>query len=253
MYHGLVDGAAKVERPGTDAKYWIRAEQFREHLEEIVQLGRQVVPLEDAWYGARGAAEDHVVLTFDDGLASDYELAYPLLSKLGLRATFFVNTGNVGKEGYVSWKNIAQMQRGGMSFQSHSHDHVDLSRLSWGTLESQLTISKLILEARLGCPVDFLSVPYGLVNKRVVEAALRAGYGALCNSLSWPARPHAREVNRVAVYGSTTSRDLRKLVERNVLCYAARAARTSLLYLPKRLLLHFWPNRLGVRVLEANT
>ena len=38
---------------------------------------------------------DWRMLTFDDGLISDYELAFPLLKVNGLRVTFFVPIGNM--------------------------------------------------------------------------------------------------------------------------------------------------------------
>ena len=42
------------------------------------------------------------VLTFDDGLSSDYEIAFPNLVAKGLTGTFFVTVGNVGSSMYVT-------------------------------------------------------------------------------------------------------------------------------------------------------
>jgi peptidoglycan/xylan/chitin deacetylase (PgdA/CDA1 family) len=55
--------------------------QFR-----VVSLGRMVEELENPLANADGM----VALTFDDGLRSNVEVAYPLLHKLGLPATFFI-------------------------------------------------------------------------------------------------------------------------------------------------------------------
>jgi peptidoglycan/xylan/chitin deacetylase (PgdA/CDA1 family) len=75
MYHGTPRAeAAALER------------QLR-----IVSLAFPVVPLEEL--SARKSARPRVALTFDDGLRNNVEVAYPVLRKLGLTATFYVCPG----------------------------------------------------------------------------------------------------------------------------------------------------------------
>ncbi len=250
VYHGLIN-SEDIEAPSRERKYWILEKRFREHLNQIRRGGFRVRRLGELWNGGRGtpstACRDRwraptVVLTFDDGLASHYQVAYPALLEADVRADFFVNTATVGGRRFLSWGQVAEMQRAGMSFQSHSHDHVYLTWLPVGTLERQLRDSKCRLEDRLGHSVDFLSVPYGDLNDRVLEVARQVGYQAVCNSRSWPARPCARTVNRVVVYRHTTPHDFLQLLVGDPVCYAARAARETFMYFPKRLLLRFWPS-----------
>src|SRR5438094_491664 len=52
-------------------------------------------------------AETVVSLTFDDGIATQYNLAGPLLASHGMHGTFFINSGNVGTDPYfMSWSDI---------------------------------------------------------------------------------------------------------------------------------------------------
>jgi peptidoglycan/xylan/chitin deacetylase (PgdA/CDA1 family) len=54
-------------------------------------------------------------LTFDDGAASDYEVTFPILCELGLRATFFVvPTQRWTRRGYVTWAQLREMVAVGM-------------------------------------------------------------------------------------------------------------------------------------------
>ena len=55
--------------------------------------------------------------TFDDGRATDYEVAFPLLLAAGVRAEFFVNTATIERAGHLTWSQIMEMHRAGMSFQ----------------------------------------------------------------------------------------------------------------------------------------
>jgi peptidoglycan/xylan/chitin deacetylase (PgdA/CDA1 family) len=51
----------------------------------------------------------HVLITFDDGYRDNYELAFPLLKKHGLTATFFICTGLVDRSKRAWWDDIAYM------------------------------------------------------------------------------------------------------------------------------------------------
>lgn len=243
VYHGLARSDA-IDASSRERKYWLRRGLFREHLEQIRSRGCQVRRLGEFWNEdtATPWRASTAVLTFDDGLASAYEIAYPLLLEAEVRADFFVNTATIGRPGFLSWAQIGEMQRAGMSFQSHSHDHVYLAWLAEGALEQQLRRSKRMLEDRLGHPVDFLSAPYGEVNSQVVRVSRQEGYKAVCSSWSWPAWPGSRVVSRVGIDRHTTPRDFRRLLTGSPLAYVLRVGRGCLIYVPKRLVLRFRPS-----------
>jgi len=251
MYHVLT---APTEPLGPDggAKYRLPAAVFREHLALIKSKGFRPAVLSslsgpDSSTDARPA----VGLTFDDGHVSNYTLAYPALAEAAARGDFFVNTATVGRPGFLTWPQIAEMQRAGLSFQSHSHDHVVLVRLPAAALERQLRDSKRLLEDRLGAPVEFLAAPYGLLDRSVVRAAREAGYRAVCTSWSWPARPGARTMGRIAVHQAMTARDFSQLLRGRPAILVRRMGRALLAHIPKRILLRVRPSWLGVQILET--
>ncbi len=49
----------------------------------------------------------HVQITFDDGYRDNHDLAFPVLSDLGLSATFFVCTGFIDQGGVPWWDELA--------------------------------------------------------------------------------------------------------------------------------------------------
>ena len=239
LYHGLttlVAGSAQ----GRQGKYWIGAPQFRDHIRRILKGGYRIKLLGDVWAAPEAAdGQPPVVITFDDGWASDFAVAFPLLLQAGVRAEFFLNTATVGTEGYLSWPQIAEMHRLGMSFQSHSHDHAHLLRLSTPPLTQQLRVSKRIIEDRLGERVDFLSAPFGLLSQRIVEVAQAEGYRAVCTSWAWPTRPQIRVIHRIPVCRETTLSDFDRLLTGNLGWYLRQLGWSSVKYGPRRLLR--WP------------
>ena len=199
-YHGLAESAPK--EVSLEARpYWLSPTEFRSQLAHIREKGFQVVLMGDLKDRVVDPVSKlpAVVLTFDDGLVSDYEIAFPLLAEFDQRAVFFLNTATIGKAGYLEWSKIAEMQRNGMSFQSHSHRHVDLTVLPNLTLEAELTESKQRLEDRLGSRVDFLAAPHGVLDRRVVHRALAVGYRGVCSTRCWPARPGSAILTRVTL------------------------------------------------------
>ena len=218
------------------ANHWIAPVSLARHLVSIRESGHRIVRLYDAWTRRQGerAAGPPVVLTFDDGRAADYEVVFPLLLAAGVRADFFINTARVGRPGYLTWGRIAEMDRAGMSFQSHSHDHVALPTLSARLLRNELRTSKRLIEDFLGRGVDFLAAPHGLIDRRVADAAQEAGYQAVCVSRGWPARPGDAVVNRITVLRDTTGAQFDAILARRPQAYLPAIARALLTRLQHR-------------------
>lgn len=81
----------------------VSPETFRMHLEALRDNGYTPVSVAElAAYVYRGAElpEKPVCITMDDGYASNYELAYPLLREFGMKATIFAIGVSVGHEKY---------------------------------------------------------------------------------------------------------------------------------------------------------
>lgn len=247
MYHGI--GSPRTGLiPKAERKYWIEESQFAAQLETIRSRECQVGLLRDLWWvRSLPGSFSPVAITFDDGHASDYSVALPLLLEFSFRADFFINTANVDSPGFLTWKQIGEMHKAGMSIQSHGHEHVDLSQLSPDALSRQLARSKSLIEDQLGCAVEFLSVPYGLVSSRIVDQALSEGYRAVCTSRPWPARMGEVEISRMAIHRQMSSRRFGSLLAGEIWPYAAASFRQALLYLPKQLLLRLNPAALTVR------
>jgi peptidoglycan/xylan/chitin deacetylase (PgdA/CDA1 family) len=250
LYHEILDGSEFTSRP-SNQKYTVTSRQLTEQLMQIKNGCYRVYSVRDIAESVDCIGHDRLVgITFDDGCSSDYEKAFPLLLNAGIRADFFLNTANIGKPGYLNWRQVREMQKSGMAFHSHGHSHVVLSTLDRVAVEYELETSRKILEDKLGCSVDFFAAPYGLLNRRVIREAFRLGYRGVCNSRQWTARVGSRCINRVAVLRQTSPGKFHRLLRCHPLPYVIRSLRSAIIYVPKQLLLRIQPGQLGVQVLE---
>jgi peptidoglycan/xylan/chitin deacetylase (PgdA/CDA1 family) len=200
-YHGLVD---KVRYPGTQ----ITPAAFEAQMKELKDRGITVIGMQDllAWKrGEKNIPPRCAVITFDDGMKSQYEVAWPIMKKLGYTFTMFIYTEGVrgglfGGGEAITWEQLADMRDNGIDIQAHSATHQDLreghpvtvrqpdgkkerKKLSGPEyeqfLQNELVGCKQLLEQRLGIKVNCFAVPYGFYNEHVKEIARNAGYDAM--------------------------------------------------------------------------
>jgi peptidoglycan/xylan/chitin deacetylase (PgdA/CDA1 family) len=153
----------------------------------VVPLQEGVGRLDRAGRLPRGTA----ALTFDDGFSSLYDHAVPVLARYRLPATVFLVAQTLTPSGQrVDWvdtpprdelstlslEQVREMQEMGVSFESHSYSHADLTRLTFDECVRDLRESRELLETLLGGPVRLLAYPRGRHNEAVRSAARRAGY-----------------------------------------------------------------------------
>ncbi len=152
---------------------------------EYAASGWRVIPLADLvdWLQGKGPLpQGAVCLTFDDGTEDTYRYAFPVLQRLGLPATVFMITDNIGKPGSLNLHQMQEMHRGRITFGSHTDRHAYLPGLSLEACRKELQISKEKLESLLGQPVDLLSYPGGGYTAPVMELAAHLGYRAACTT-----------------------------------------------------------------------
>lgn len=147
MYHGLGDAAGR---------YTVTEDMFQEHCRLL-------------------AGRDDVVVTFDDGHASQMRAA-TFLEEHGLTATFFVSTADLNKPGFLTSDQVLELFRRGHRIGAHGHTHRFLTGCRRGLLEEELVRPREILTGLLNDTPTELSFPGGRFNGQVLQAAAEAGY-----------------------------------------------------------------------------
>ncbi len=106
--------------------------------------------------------EKKILLTVDDAFQSFYDNAWPYLKKNKIPFVLFVSTEPVGKNGYMNWdqiKEIEQSEFGVIGHHSHSHDY--LIDKSEKVFLNDIKTSNLIFKEKLGYVPTLFSYPFG--------------------------------------------------------------------------------------------
>ena len=78
----------------------------------------------------------------------------------------------------LTWEQIREMQESGIEFGSHACSHRILPQLTRDEIYRELSVSRSIMEQKLGRTVDLLAYPNGSYDDRVISVARDAGYRA---------------------------------------------------------------------------
>lgn len=166
--------------------YTITEEEFAEHVQFLRDEHYRVVSIVDYYKSLLDVNHrlpgKSVLITFDDGHRSAYDVALPILKDYSCTATFFVTTDWIGKPEYMNKEQLKTMELEGMSVESHCKTHSFLNKLEPDQVFYELSDSKATLDSMLAKPVRFVSFPGGRYNKMVMECARKAGYDALFSS-----------------------------------------------------------------------
>jgi len=149
----------------------VSPDTFRKHIRFIKSKGLKILPPDDFFESTSG-----ILITFDDGFLELYKYAFPILKEEGVTALIFVVSGYAGKRNYwditlgksfthLSWDNIREMHKYGITIGSHSHLHPDYSRISGGLVERDLRESYDRISEEIGERVEYFSYPFGRAKK----------------------------------------------------------------------------------------
>lgn|GEM_PF-783266 len=157
--------------------YVLHIAKFQEHMKWLYQNDYSTLLIDDLF--TDNMLEKSVVLTFDDGHISNYQLAFAVLKEFNFIATFFMVPMFIGKKDYLAKEQILEMHEHGMKFGSHSLTHPYILSLSREEMIREVRKSKAKIQSILNNEIKHFSVPYGFYNKYLIQCLKQAGYKTL--------------------------------------------------------------------------
>lgn len=177
LYHDFVTEISAND--SNDFSYINTPQSFEENIKVLLENGYTTISMQelnDAYNGKIDLPEKPILIHFDDGYYSNYELVYPILKKYNIKASMYIVTDFVGKEidgvKYLGWDECLEMQNSGLvEIYSHSKRHVFYDRLPVKSVCSDVLKSYKIIEKNLGKKSFKVFVyPYGAYTKKSVFA-----------------------------------------------------------------------------------
>lgn len=171
-FHGISSpGVQGANRDSFAARYVVTRRMF-EDIAAAVPAGAvsSIAALHEDQAGTS------VAITFDDGLASDYEHAFPVLAGSRLVATFYVTASNIGKKGFCSAAQLRKMSEAGMEIGSHGVNHEYLTAMSVAQARTEIIDSRKYIEDIVGAEVRSFAAVGGHYRKWMLNTARSAGY-----------------------------------------------------------------------------
>ncbi len=237
-----------------DSELWTTsASEFERQMEFLKESGYHAVTLDELheWQsGWRELPGKPIVITFDDGDESVYDLALPILARMGFRATLFVVTSRVGTHWNevrcLDWTRLKELEDSGVfRIESHTDDMhfkvnadgamrpVFVAASSHGfemegstdwerAVRADLARSRDAIESHVGRAPSFLAWPYGAATQELDRIATEEGFLRTC---SLRARPNPRasrgvggrsapiEISRYTITARTSLRIFRSMLD----------------------------------------
>jgi len=155
MYHRFNEN----KYPSTN----IQMEVFYEHIKLIKDSNYKFLELNNFIKNFdKPKKQKKILITIDDGFISFYENAWPFLKKNKIPFILFVSTEPIGKNGYMTWDQIKEIEKENFAaIGHHSHSHEYLIDKSNSEFISDIEKANKLFLKNIGYIPNIFSYPFG--------------------------------------------------------------------------------------------
>ena len=116
-------------------------------------------------------------ITFDDGLADVYEIAYPFLKERNIPFAIFVLSEKIGCNGYITLQQLEEMNNDPLvTIGSHGKYHLRFSKIHPVNQFKEVCESATDIEKMTGKKCNYIAYPFGDFDKHILSLAKIGGY-----------------------------------------------------------------------------
>jgi len=177
MYHVINPPPAGAPFPGL----YVPSDEFAAQMQALRAAGWHAVTMDQLEaYWKRGVPlgpGKPIVLTFDNGYASQYSNALPILEHLGWVGDENIQlTGLPPSQGGLTEGQVRGLIAAGWELDTQGISHADLITLDASQLKYQIATARQTLRKRYSVPVNWFCYPSGHYDPTVITAVKAAGF-----------------------------------------------------------------------------
>jgi peptidoglycan/xylan/chitin deacetylase (PgdA/CDA1 family) len=133
-------------------------------------------------------ARPKVIITFDDGIQSFYDKAYPIMAANGQKGVSFVITDDIWKIGFLTLPEINELYALGWDISNHTKNHQHLTALSEEDMHTEIDVADTALSAYTSR--KFFAYPYGDYNSTIIDYLKSKRYAFARTTIRGDYQPH---------------------------------------------------------------
>jgi len=138
--------------------------------------------------------EKKILITIDDAFSSFYNVAWPYLKEKKIPFILFVSTEAVGKNGYMTWDQIKELEKvPSVYIGNHSHSHDYLVDFTKNEFIKDINTANKIFIKKIGYNPIFFSYPFGEYSnfiKKYISKHFKFSFGQHSGVIDLNKDPH---------------------------------------------------------------
>lgn len=120
-----------------------------------------------------------IIFVMDDGWKSQYTEGYRILNKYGFKGSIGVIPSRVGKENFMTYREISDLYMKGWSIVNHSYNHLDSHKNISEEVEDIESAKEWMNSKLLKKGGDIYIAPYGSINESSINELKDRGYKSI--------------------------------------------------------------------------
>ena len=211
MYHVIAAAPADAPFPGL----YVLPSLFAAQMQALAAAGYHAVTMNemyDNWhYGRPLPRGKPIVISFDNGYASQYTSAFPVLRSLGWRGVENLQLSGLGpSEGGLSRHQVRLLDHAGWELDTQGYSHADLVALTPSELHFQVAVARQRIRALYHVKAEWFCYPSGQYDAAVIAAVKAAGFrGSTTVVKGWASpRENPYTLPRLEVLAGTSPQSL---------------------------------------------